>query len=175
MKKQLLRGLMAGGLVFAMAAPAIAQDYSGSINGSLNFHGPSDPSNVSVVTVKASGDPTDARGRYQYRVTYRDSSGTVLTQNVQGQVTCFARIGNRAYVEYQVTKVIGVGGLQVGYHYTEAWEDNSATGDADRYTFGGLGFPDSGHCADEFVVSFLDGDLDVVLPGLVTRGNIIIR
>lgn len=175
--KRMLCGLVAAGLALALTAPAVAQDYSGSIAGSLAFRGEVDPFNVAVVSINASGDPTDADGTYQYRVTYRDDSGAILTYKEQGRVTCFARIGDRAYVEFRYTKVMGggPGGPAVGDYLIEAWEDGSATGRTDRHTLGGIGFPGPGHCTDELAITELDRLLDGFPPDFIRHGNVTIR
>jgi len=54
--KRMMCGLLAVGLAFAMTAPAVAQDYSGSITGSLILHGETEPFNVAVVSITASGE-----------------------------------------------------------------------------------------------------------------------
>ncbi|MGD8487111.1 MAG: hypothetical protein PVH07_10775 [Chloroflexota bacterium] len=177
MKKRLMVGLVAAGLLLTVAPAAGAQDYSGSIKGSLTLLGNIDPFNNLTVSINASGDPTGARGTYHEKVTYRNDAGAIVTVIQVGRVTCFARIGNRAYVEHQVTKVIGgsAGGAQVGDYFVEAWEDNRATGEPDRHSDLALGFPGAGHCDDPVVIALLDDDLDLVLPGSVIKGNVTIR
>jgi hypothetical protein len=178
MMKRLMVGLVAAGLLFAVAAPAGAQDLSGSIRGSLTTtSGNTDPLNNATVSVNASGDPTDSRGTYQRKGTYRDAAGAIVNFIQRGRVTCFARIGTRAYVEFQVTKVIGgsAGGAQVGDYLVEAWEDNRATGEPDRHTLLSYGAPGAGYCDEPSYIAMLDEDLDIPVPPLVPKGNITIR
>jgi hypothetical protein len=136
-----------------------------------------DPFNNLTVSINASGDPTGARGTYHEKVTYRNDAGAIVTVIQVGRVTCFARIGNRAYVEHQVTKVIGgsAGGAQVGDYLVEAWEDNRATGEPDRHTLLSYGAPGAGYCDEPSYIAMLDEDLDIPVPPLVPKGNITIR